>query len=75
MGRLNQLYTSLLSLQDTDTATKREIVLKCLVLNMGEAVEDLIKDFLVRQGYFRNVKMLAKAVHFKVSCQTVQMYV
>ncbi|XP_052459822.1 uncharacterized protein LOC128018377 isoform X2 [Carassius gibelio] len=35
--------------KDTDTATKREIALKCLILNMGEAVEDLIKDFLVSE--------------------------
>lgn len=38
-----------LLMQDTDIATKRVIALKCLILNMGEAVEDLIKDFLVRQ--------------------------
>ncbi|KAK7118576.1 hypothetical protein R3I94_022160 [Phoxinus phoxinus] len=35
-------------LEDTDTATKREIALKCLILYMGEAVEDL-KDFLVSE--------------------------
>ncbi|XP_056444323.1 uncharacterized protein LOC130380918 [Gadus chalcogrammus] len=35
--------------EDTDIATKREIALKCLILNMGEAVEDLIKDFLVSE--------------------------
>jgi len=38
-------------MQDTDTTTKREIALKCLILNMGESVEDLIKEFLVRQDY------------------------
>ncbi|KAJ4930066.1 hypothetical protein JOQ06_019080, partial [Pogonophryne albipinna] len=31
---------------DTDTTTKREIALKCLILNIGESVEDLIKEFL-----------------------------
>ncbi|KAK5883477.1 hypothetical protein CesoFtcFv8_019804 [Champsocephalus esox] len=34
---------------DTDTTTKREIALKCLILNMGESVEDLIKEFLVSE--------------------------
>ncbi|KAJ3611388.1 hypothetical protein NHX12_021404 [Muraenolepis orangiensis] len=34
-------------IEDTDTTTKREIALKCLILNMGESVEDLIKEFLV----------------------------
>ncbi|CAL8256985.1 unnamed protein product [Arctogadus glacialis] len=35
--------------EDTDIATKREIALKCLTFNMGEAVEDL-KDFLCSFG-------------------------
>ena len=43
-------------IQDTDIATKREIALKCLILNMGEAGEDLIKDFLVRRDYCTDVK-------------------
>ncbi|KAK1891642.1 Cysteine synthase, partial [Dissostichus eleginoides] len=34
---------------DTDTTTKREIALKCLIFNMGESVEDLIKEFLVSE--------------------------
>ncbi|KAK5897590.1 hypothetical protein CesoFtcFv8_000250 [Champsocephalus esox] len=33
-------------MQDTDTTTKREIA---LILNMGESVEDLIKEFLVSE--------------------------
>ena len=43
-------------IQDTDIATKREIALKFLILNIGESVEDLIKDFLVRRDYCRGVK-------------------
>ncbi|KAK1895821.1 DNA helicase/primase complex-associated protein [Dissostichus eleginoides] len=35
--------------EDTDTTTKREIALKCLILNMGESVEDLSKEFLVSE--------------------------
>ena len=42
-------------IQDTDIATKREIALKCLILNMGAAV-DLIKGFLIRNDYCRGVK-------------------
>ncbi|KAK5863239.1 hypothetical protein PBY51_000285 [Eleginops maclovinus] len=34
---------------DTDTTTKRGIALKCLIPNMGESVEDLIKEFLVSE--------------------------
>ena len=41
---------------------------------MGETVEDLIKDFLVRPDYFRDVKMLDMAVHFKISHQTMFRY-
>ncbi|KAJ3605654.1 hypothetical protein NHX12_027699 [Muraenolepis orangiensis] len=32
-----------------DTETTWEIALKCLILNMGESVEDLIKEFLVSE--------------------------
>jgi len=42
---------------------------------MGEEVEDLIKDFLVNQDLFSNGKILAKAVNFKISQLTVQIYV
>jgi len=62
-------------MQDTDVAVKREIALKSLIVYMGEEVEDLIKDFLVNQDLFSNGKILAKAVNFKISQLTVQIYV
>ncbi|KAJ3599407.1 hypothetical protein NHX12_033370 [Muraenolepis orangiensis] len=42
-----QSETTMHNEKDTDTTTKRDIALKCLILNMGESVEDLIKEFLV----------------------------
>ncbi|KAJ3603400.1 hypothetical protein NHX12_031142 [Muraenolepis orangiensis] len=47
-GRTEQFILIIVTvfMQDTDTTTKREIALKCLILNVGESVEDLIKEFL-----------------------------
>ena len=38
-------------MQDVDANTRRDITLKCLILKMGESVEDQIKQFLVRHDY------------------------
>ncbi|CAK6983231.1 uncharacterized protein LOC115539239 isoform X2, partial [Scomber scombrus] len=35
--------------KDTDISTRREIALKCLIINMRESVEDLIQEFLVSE--------------------------
>ena len=49
-------------MQDTDIGTRREIALKCLIINMRESMDDLVQEFLVRQDYCTGV-MLAKTVH------------
>ena len=50
-------------MQDTDIGTRREIALKCLIINMRESMDDLVQEFLVRQDYCTGVVMLAKTVH------------
>ncbi|CAL8372637.1 unnamed protein product [Gadus morhua 'NCC'] len=36
-------------MQDTDIGTRREIALKCLIINMRESMDDLVQEFLVSE--------------------------